>query len=83
MPNKRTSRLMTISLPPSLYSEAIERAKKEGRTQSELVRESLRKYLSEKRWESLLEYGRRKTAQTGLRPEDIEAIVDGLRQRKA
>ena len=82
MPNKRASKLMTVSLPPSLYKEAARLAREEGRTKSELVRESLRGYIAEKKWLSLLEYGRRRSLETGLRPEDIENIVDEVRGKK-
>lgn len=83
MANKRISRLMTVSLPPSLYEEAVRTAAEEGRTNSELVRESLRRYVAAKRWRSLLEYGRRQALRKGLRPEDVEEVVDGIRSRKA
>lgn len=83
MPNQRTSKLMTISLPPSLYKQAAKAAKEEGRTKSELVREGLRKYLEDKRWRGILEYGRRRAMETGLKPEDIEDIVDEFRSSNA
>lgn len=35
---------MTVSLPPELYDKVVETAKKEHRTQSEMVREAVRKY---------------------------------------
>ncbi|MBI4677436.1 MAG: CopG family transcriptional regulator [Elusimicrobia bacterium] len=79
MPNKRASKLMTISLPPSLYRETIKTAREEGRTNSELVRESVRKYISDRRWRRLLDYGRRKAIETGLKPDEIEDIIDELR----
>lgn len=44
----RTSKLVTISIPPALLIEAKKAAKKEGRTQAELFREALRFYLSAK-----------------------------------
>lgn len=81
MPKQSASKLMTISLPPLLYKQAIKAAREEGRTKSELVREGLRKYLADKRWRSLLEYGRRKAIKTGLRPDDMENIVDEIRTR--
>lgn len=83
MPNQRASKLMTISLPPSLFKEAAKVAKAEGRTNSELARESIRKYIEDKRWRELLAYGRRNAIKTGLRPEEIEDIVDEIRDRKA
>jgi len=41
----RTAKLLTISLPPDLYTVAERLAKAEGRTKSELFREALREYL--------------------------------------
>lgn len=79
MPNQRTSRLMTVSMPPSLYREAIKAAREEGRTNSELVRESVRKYIADRRWQRLLDYGRRKALETGLRPDEVEDVIDELR----
>ena len=82
MPNQRASKLMTISLPPSLYEAALRAARAEGRSNSEFVRESIRKYLSDGKWKALLDYGRRKAIAIGLRPGDIEGIVDGIRSKK-
>jgi len=82
MATKRISKLMTVSLPPSLYEQAIKTAKEEGRTNSELIRECLRRYVSDKKWTKLLQYGRRKALRAGLKPEDIEKIVDEIRSRK-
>jgi hypothetical protein len=45
-------------------------------------REGIRKYLSDKKWKSLLEYGRRKALETGVGPEDIENIIDKVRISK-
>lgn len=81
MPARRISRLMTISLPPSLYKEAVSLARREGRTNSELVRESIRKYVAGSRWHDLLAYGRRRAVETGLAPQDIEGIVDEIRSQ--
>lgn len=41
----RTTRLVTISVPPALLKKAKAVAKEEGRTQAELFREALRFYL--------------------------------------
>lgn len=40
----RTSRTLSISLPPAQLRESIRLARKENRTMSELVREALRRY---------------------------------------
>lgn len=43
----RKTNLVTISLPPSMMSEAEKVAKKQGMTRSELLRSALRRYLEE------------------------------------
>lgn len=40
----RTSKTISISLPPAQLREALRLAKEENRTMSELVREALRRY---------------------------------------
>jgi predicted transcriptional regulator len=40
----RTSRTLSISLPPAQLRESMRLARKENRTMSELVREALRRY---------------------------------------
>jgi Arc/MetJ-type ribon-helix-helix transcriptional regulator len=40
----RTSKVLSVSLPPEMHSWAEEVARSENRTMSELIRESLRAY---------------------------------------
>lgn len=44
----RISVQMTVSLPPQLYKKALQIAKKEVRSKSELVREALRDYIAKR-----------------------------------
>ncbi len=41
----RTTKILSLSLPPTLLQEAERAAQTEGRTKSELLREALRRYL--------------------------------------
>ena len=80
MKTERISKTTTISLPPKLYKEVQRLARKNGMTKSELFRVALRRYQREEReWEELFAYGRRKARETGIKPEDIEDIVDEIR----
>jgi predicted transcriptional regulator len=47
----RSTKLVTISLPPELYEKAIELAKEEDRTCSGIFRKALQHYLAQKRQE--------------------------------
>jgi metal-responsive CopG/Arc/MetJ family transcriptional regulator len=74
---------VTISLPPPLLKEVERRAKQQHQTTSELVREALRRYLSEAEadaaWQRALAYGRRRAKQLGLRTdEQVEEYVNQM-----
>lgn len=76
----RTSKILSLSLPPSLLREAERLAKKEGRTKSELFREALRRYLQEQRWAKLRRYGAQQARKVGLKATDVEHLVEEYRK---
>ncbi len=78
----RTTRVLSLSLPPELAKEAERIAKKEGRTQSELFREALRRYIQEKEWRELRRYGARQAARTGITEADVDRLVSEYRHGK-
>lgn len=71
----RTSKILSLSIPPTLLREAECLAKKEGRTKSELFREALRRYLQERQWAELRRYGSQQVRQLGLKETDVERLV--------
>ena len=76
----RTTIVWNISLPPSMAREAEVIAKKEARTKSELVREALRQYLWSSKMKELQTYGQMKAKSKGISEEDVEKLVDDLRE---
>jgi len=76
----RTSKILSLSLPPNLLREAERVAKKEGRTKSELFREALRRYLQERRWAALRRYGVQRVARLGLKETDVERVIKEYRK---
>lgn len=79
----RTSKTLSITLPPEMLTRAEEMARKEHRTMSELVREALRQYESKQWWDSMNEYGRRKAEERGLTEADVVSTVREVRRRHA
>jgi metal-responsive CopG/Arc/MetJ family transcriptional regulator len=63
---------MTVSLPPDLYRRAMQVAKQEFRSKSELVREALRTYVSRKQ---MVRQARKHLSQN-LRTKGIETLAD-------
>ena len=78
----RTSKIISLSLPPELLSEAERVAKKEGRTKSELFREALRRYIQEQRWAELRRYGAERVAKLGIKESEVERVTQAYRKRR-
>ena len=76
----RTSKILSLSLPPDLLREAERVAKKEGRTKSELFREAVRRYIEERRWTELRRYGAKQARKLGIRETDVEGVIAEYRQ---
>jgi len=76
----RTTRVLSLSLPPDLVREAERIAKQEGRTRSELFREALRRYIEERRWRGLQRYGAGRARRVGMSEGDVERAVQELRR---
>ena len=75
----RTTRILSLSLPPDLAREAERIAKQEGRTKSELFREALRRYVEERRWRGLQRYGAGRTRKAGMTEDDVQRAVREFR----
>ena len=71
----RTTRILSLSLPPELLREAETLARREGRTKSELLREALRRYIQEQKWRSLPRYGARRAQRLGIREAEVERVI--------
>lgn len=78
----RTSKVLSLSLPPSMYKETQEIAKEERRTFSELIREALRQYIENREWKKLQRYGAKKSKELKISKEDLEKLISDYRKEK-
>lgn len=78
----RTSKIVSITVPPEMLSRAIALAKKENRTISELVREALRHYERHRWWEETNAYARARAEALGIREEDVDRLIHEYRRGK-
>jgi predicted transcriptional regulator len=63
----RTTKTLSITLPPEMLARAAEIARREHRTMSELVREALRDYERKNWWSEMNAFGQAKAAELGRR----------------
>lgn len=78
----RSSKVLSISVPPSLWDEIGEAAEKEKMTRSELLRVAAREYIRARRWADLREKGARTALKHGVKSEsDVDRIIHELRRK--
>jgi CopG family transcriptional regulator / antitoxin EndoAI len=78
----RTTKTLSISLPPAQFKEVEKLAKKENRTLSELIREALRRYSYQRQLEELNAYGRAKAAELGITEADVIPLIHQFRKER-
>lgn len=80
----RTTKVMTLSLPPDMVREVEKIISKEHRTKSELFREALRKYINDKRWLQIRQWGLKASQELGVSTEEEanELIHQHRKQKK-
>ncbi len=79
----RTTRTLSVTLPPEMLERAIAMAKREHRTMSELVREALREYERKSWWTEMNTFGQAKAQELGLTEADVDAAVKDVRRKRA
>jgi len=81
---RRSTRVLTVSVPPQTAEDFEKIADEEGRNKSELFREMLRVYRTwrkTQRFESLQRYGAARTSRLGIKSEkDVERLIQELRK---
>ena len=72
----RTTKILSVSLPPGMYEEIEQMAREESRTKSELIREAFRQYKFNQQWELLHRWGGETALRLGIQSdEDVERLA--------
>jgi CopG family transcriptional regulator/antitoxin EndoAI len=80
----RTTRVVSITLPPAMFEDAQALARQENRTMSELMREALRRYQRERDWGVLRSYGTITAEANDVQnEEDVVGLVRRVRHELA
>lgn len=79
----RTTKTITISLPPEMLEQVERLMKEEGRTKSELLREALRRYVEEREWERLYRVIETTAKEKGITSEEqINELIHARRRQR-
>jgi CopG family transcriptional regulator/antitoxin EndoAI len=78
----RTTKVLTLSLPPEMVKEVERLTKEEKRTKSELFREALRKYINDRRWQQIRQWGMKTTRDLGIFSEEkVDELIHKHRRK--
>jgi predicted transcriptional regulator len=77
------ARLLSVSIPDDLASEAEALARATGKTKSEVVRDALRRHIQHEHFVALQQYGRDRAEARGIGPEEVEDLIDELRTARS
>jgi predicted transcriptional regulator len=78
----RTTRTLSVTLPPEMLTRAEKLAKRENRTMSELVREALRQYERQHWWDQMNAHGRRTAEAAGSKTgRDVVDAIHLMRRK--
>ena len=75
----RTTKTITFSLPPEMAERLDEVMQRQGRSRSEFLREAVLRYIEEREWRQLLQYGEERARERGIGPEDVAGLVEEYR----
>jgi CopG family transcriptional regulator/antitoxin EndoAI len=78
----RTTKTITISLPPDMAEQVEKVRREEGRTKSELLREALRQYIQEREFRDIVREASKRNRELGITRDDVERLVDEYRAEK-
>jgi predicted transcriptional regulator len=73
------SQPITVHLSPEMADRVEEVRQKRGWTLEQLVEDALARYIDEREWEDLLEYGTRQSGSQGLTKDDVERLIEEYR----
>lgn len=74
------ARVRSLSLPSDVVREAERLARQEGRTKTEVLREALRRYATEKSWRRLQRYGAGRARKVRMTAADVGRAVREFRR---
>lgn len=73
---QRDSRVMSISVPPDMFTAIENAAQMENRTKSDLIREAFRHYQFARQWRLIRQWGEETAVRLDLETDDeLEAFL--------
>jgi hypothetical protein len=69
-------------IPPALLTEVENAAQAQHITLDEVMRQAVERYLEDRRWQKVYQFGEQQARKLGVKERDIDRIIHGRREKE-
>lgn len=79
----RNTKPVTITLPLDVVQQVEEAAEQAGVSRSAFLQQAVERAVRNHRWQAILKYGREQAQRMGIKPEDVQGLIEEYREEMA
>ena len=79
----RNTKPLTITLPLDIVQQVDEAAQQQGMSRSAFLQQAAERAVRNHRWQAILKYGREQAQRMGIKPEDVQRLIEEYREEMA
>ena len=79
----RNTKSLTVTLPLDMVQQVEEAAEQAGVSRSAFLRQAVERAVRNHRWQEIKKYGREQAQRMGIKPEDVQRLIEEYRAEMA
>ncbi len=79
----RNTKSLTVTLPLDMVKQVEEAAEQAGVSRSAFLQQAVERAVRNHRWQEIKKYGREQAQRMGIKPEDVQRLIEEYRAEMA
>ncbi len=79
----RNTKSLTVTLPLDMVQQVEEAAEQAGVSRSAFLQQAVERAVRNHRWQEIKKYGREQAQRMGIKPEDVQRLIEEYRAEMA
>ena len=79
----RNTKPLTVTLPLDMVKQVEEAAEQAGVSRSAFLQQAVERAVRNHRWQEIKKYGREQAQRMGIKPEDVQRLIEEYRAEMA
>ena len=79
----RNTKSLTVTLPLDMVQQVEEAAEQAGVSRSAFLQQAVERAVRNHRWQEIKKYGRKQAQRMGIKPEDVQRLIEEYRAEMA